>query len=466
MMKKLLLSVFSCFLASVFLFSSAGAVSIEQAQPVMPQITAYVRDDAGELAGLTAKDVSAELDGVPLAVEGFEQSSQGIYYVFMLDISASVSEPYLNAAKDAILRIYDGLRPEDQLAFITFGEAVKVLFTGNDDPETVRSTIDSLVCTDMETHFYDAVKTLVETADKKDDMRKLAVVVSDGIDNGSSLTKSELEEVLRLSGVSVYALGVDFAGQEALDDFSAFVGLTGGVLYTFAPDSASSAMDKLTECLADTWMLTLSAPTNEADGELHRLKISFGEAGEAETAIRPKKSIPDATVPYILSIDADRASGTIKVSFSENVLGADDTSVYSLVSPTGAKGAFSSAAINGSELTLSSADIASGGWTLEIGGGITDASVQRNPLSPFSYELFPGEAVDKPEELISQDIKNTFMIPVMALAVLIVLVILFFVLRKRAKSDKPEKGGKAKKEKEQPLPRQTVQFFFNEDDKK
>ena len=61
-MKKLLLSVFSCFLASVFLFSSAGAVSIEQAQPVMPQITAYVRDDAGELAGLikNAGNVIAE----------------------------------------------------------------------------------------------------------------------------------------------------------------------------------------------------------------------------------------------------------------------------------------------------------------------------------------------------------------------------------------------------------------------
>jgi hypothetical protein len=50
----------------------------------------------------------------------------------MLDISKSIQQSYLDAAKQVVLNTYKQLRPQDQLAVITFGDKVTVLLSGGE----------------------------------------------------------------------------------------------------------------------------------------------------------------------------------------------------------------------------------------------------------------------------------------------------------------------------------------------
>ena len=96
-------SLFAGAAAAALLTTCAGAVSLEQVQPVMPRIDVFVHDGDTPLETLAPEDISATLDGVPLRVEALQPSDQGIFYVFMLDISRSISEGHLTAAKDAVI---------------------------------------------------------------------------------------------------------------------------------------------------------------------------------------------------------------------------------------------------------------------------------------------------------------------------------------------------------------------------
>jgi hypothetical protein len=75
---------------------------------------------------------------------------------------------------------------------------------------------------------------LIELVLQTEDMRRVAVVISDGIDDtDAGMTQEELEDKLVRTGVSVSAMCIDTASEANTESFGDFIRLSGGELYVF-----------------------------------------------------------------------------------------------------------------------------------------------------------------------------------------------------------------------------------------
>ena len=459
-------SLFAAAAAAALLTTCAGAVSLEQVQPVMPRIDVFVHDGDTALDTLAPEDVSATLDGIPLEVESLRPSDQGIFYVFLLDISRSISESHLAAAREAVLRTYRQMEQSDQLALISFGNEVTTLLRGGESAAEVEAALDTIHSTDNNTRFYDAMNTLVETASSRSDMRRVAVVVSDGVDDtDAGMTQEELETVLRQSGVAVYALAVDSADEAVQNRFRDFIQVSGGDLFPFSAEDAAQKLDELQQCIDQIWHLQLTAPGNTADGQDHRLSIRFGELDTMELDIRPTQWVPDEKPPYPLSVDV-AGDGTVTVRFSEAMANAGDAGCYVLKDPSGKTASFTLDTPESDCAVLHCPALTDpAGWTLEL-SGLTDASMEANVMASCSLPL--AEAVELPvtEAASQQQAAKAELMRLLLIAGAVLIAaaaaVAILLTRKRRPAVSPAKPDK--KPKSSKAPSQNVKFFFESDD--
>ena len=452
-----------CLLAvllAILCTAPAGAVSLEQVQPVMPQIDVFVRDGDTDLSALAREDVTAKLDDVPLEVELLEPSGQGIFYVFLLDISRSISEKHLAAACGAVRSTHQQMGPDDLLALISFGNEVNILLRGGESAEQVEAALDAIHSTDDNTRFYDAMNTLIETASAQTALRRVAVVVSDGVDDtDAGMSREELVDILRQSGVAVYAMAVDSAAEETREQFRTFIQESGGDLVTFSPKNAGETLQTLQSAIDEIWHLRVRAAGNEADGEKHRLTLQFGQEPPLEVDIRPTQWIPDEKPPYLVSTDL--LPGVITVTFSEPMANFEDPACYLLRDSGGSAVDFSVTA-EGAQAQLHCPSLTDGaGWTLEL-QNLTDASMERNPMAACTVPLAPAKAeAPQPEEAPAGEEPDYEFWTLAAgggAVVILLLILLAVLVRKRKKP-----AYVPKRQKKKGRHKSGVTFYFEEE---
>lgn len=176
-----------------------------------------------------------------------------------------------------------------------------MLLDGSESAQVVSEKLAAVKATDSNTQFYAAMDTLIKTASAKTDMRRCAVVVSDGVEDAQSdMTQEELETTLRQGGVAVYALAVDSASAGSIKTFRALwtspaANCLSSPPTTPSPSSPAAAADR------QIWQLNLKAGSNIADGTERALSVKFGDLGEVTAQIKPNQWTPDDTPPYVLS---------------------------------------------------------------------------------------------------------------------------------------------------------------------
>lgn len=466
--------------ALLFLSAPASALTVEQTQVNMPEIDVFLYEDGTSISDLSVRDITATLDGERLTAVSIKQSSQPILYVYMLDISGSIPAAHFAAAKDALLATCRNMGESDRLILLTFGNEVKVLLEGGESYDDVRTVLDSLQAKDQNTKFYDAMNKLIEIAYPVENMRRIAVVISDGIDDtDAGMTQEDLEALLTRCGISVSALCIDTSSEEHVERFRGFMHLTGGELYLFGPQTATAVLEDLVGRLDDGWHLTLSADSNVADGSTRTLSIDFGGQTRVETEVSLDKGTADTTPPEVLWAEYDRAAGRVTVAFNEAVRNADVLSHYELRANGGKAVPLSSVAYSDTDgwravLTPGEALRDNEVYTLTI-AGLTDASQEANPLSA-TRKLYPsggaGTASPAPTEAHAAqgDLLPILMLAAAAVLVVALLVLILFLVRRRNLPELPSKTKQAKKEpkKEPDVPRekQTAKFVFTKGTKK
>lgn len=468
------ISLFAAAVASVMLLTvSAGAVSLEQVQPVMPQIDVYVRDGDTALESLTTDDITATLDGTPLEVSLLEPSEQGIFYVFMLDISRSISESHLAAARQAVMDTYQQMGENDQLALLSFGNEVNVLLEGGESATEVQAALNTIHSTDNNTCFYDAMDTLVKTASSQSDHRMVAVVVSDGVDDtDAGMTREELVDVLQQSGVAVYAMAVDSSPKESIKQFQDFIQISGGDLVTFSPGNATEQLASLQSSIDEIWHLQLQSSSNNADGQEHALNIQFGDLDTLDVNIRPTHWTPDETPPHLVSATRDPIINAITLVFSEAMGNLDDSQCYALKDASGKDIPFTVTVTDASTVVLQCSDLADDAdCTLEL-HDLKDSSMEANAIAPYSTVLTGTQTApagqDSEEEPAEKNNLLKFLLPAAGILLAVLLLIVVLVIkRRRNPAAKAEKGPKAPKKGKMKMPsskKSGVTFVFENED--
>jgi Ca-activated chloride channel homolog len=229
--------------------------------------------------GLKAKDFQIFEDRQPQRVVGFSFEETPFAAAILFDTSGSMG-PKLSLARAACSHFAARIREGDSVAIYTFG-GTKV--TQLQDFTEVRDVDLALWETkaDGETPLYDAVVRAAEDLTKREEKRRVIVVLSDGADTKSRAT---LEQALRQvtdAGILVYAVDMSEAalgrggprdtGAEVLKTMAAKSG--GRFFPTPGGDKLRDAFAQTVEELRRQYTLAYE-PTNEKrDGKWRTIEV-------------------------------------------------------------------------------------------------------------------------------------------------------------------------------------------------
>jgi Ca-activated chloride channel family protein len=158
------------------------------------------------VTGLEKQNFSIYEDGHPQSIRSFACDDAPVSIGVILDLSGSMSNKVVRA-RGAVLQFMKTSNPQDEFFVIGFNDRPYLLtdFTSSaDDVEARLATIQP----GHRTALLDAIYMGLEKMKEAKYRRKALLVVSDGGDNNSRYTESEVRSAVKEADVQIYAIGI------------------------------------------------------------------------------------------------------------------------------------------------------------------------------------------------------------------------------------------------------------------
>jgi VWFA-related protein len=186
---------------------TAVPVKAQKGNRTLISVPVVVSDREGHyIPGLKKDDFTLYQGGVKQNIASFATYDEPINVALVLDTSGSTKDT-LKEIKDAAEDFIDLLNPSDKCLIATFDAQVKVLNNLTSDHQTLKNSLAQAQTAQQEgSVVFRAIKQITENSFADVQGRKVVVLLSDGKDFGSTVTKNELLSGLEESDVSIYAI--------------------------------------------------------------------------------------------------------------------------------------------------------------------------------------------------------------------------------------------------------------------
>ncbi|MDX1502439.1 MAG: VWA domain-containing protein [Thermoanaerobaculia bacterium] len=249
-----------------------------------------VGDPAGPAPGVAAGALTATLGEEPLTVERVEPmrgSGEGVAYIFLIDVSRSLSRAEFDRIVEEIENWIAGLARADRAAIIAFGERVRLVSDFTADREELAAALRSLGPTDQLTLLHRALVEALELAQRRDPGlpgRRALVVLTDGRDEGSGLTADDVLARLRSDPAPIYAIGFSRLGEPEerrryLDLLLRLATNSGGVFFEADRAGFADAYRDVRDAVQRVWLADLLCTSCPADGREYRFQVTLNSNG-------------------------------------------------------------------------------------------------------------------------------------------------------------------------------------------
>jgi VWFA-related protein len=173
-------------------------------------VPVVVRDRQGHVEGLERDDFRLFVDERRVPVRELDLGSEvPLSVVYLQDLSGSMANGgKLEASRRALGTLIDATREGDQVALSTFAGGrliIEVPFT--DDTGALSESMETWEGYGT-TALHDAVSLLPDISEGGRAGRRVAVLVTDGLDNASALEPEEAVRVVREARLPVYVIGL------------------------------------------------------------------------------------------------------------------------------------------------------------------------------------------------------------------------------------------------------------------
>lgn len=167
------------------------------------------------IAGLRKEDFSVFQDGIKQEIVSFETEDEPISVAILIDTSRS-TDKILDKIKDAAKNFIKILNSKDQSLVATFDSDVNVLSQFTSNTVALEKAIEQVrVNEKVGTVLHRAINQIVKSSFANVKGRKALIVLTDGKDFGSYMTRNELLDSLQESDVMIYTVfyntGIDFS---------------------------------------------------------------------------------------------------------------------------------------------------------------------------------------------------------------------------------------------------------------
>lgn len=246
-------------------------------------LTVTVTDTMGRYVSGLNKNAFTVLDEkLPQEITFFSDDDSPVSVGVVFDVSGSMSGDKIRKSREALSRFIQTSHNSDEYFLIAFNSRAQLLLDRTRDGNAVLDKL-TFVETKNNTALYDACYLGVEKVQRGAHPKRAILLISDGQDNDSRYTFSEVRRVLKESDVVLYAIGIlassdaasslGMEGQGVLDELA---NVSGGK--AFFPRSTAE-MDDIFEQIALELRHQYSIgykPTNfGSDGKWHRIKVKI-----------------------------------------------------------------------------------------------------------------------------------------------------------------------------------------------
>ena len=235
--------------------------------------------------GLSKADFSLTEETIPQEIRYFSsQATEPISIAFLLDLSGSMRQlGKLDEAKESIRTFVDNLRPGDRFGLIGFAdEQVTWITDFTEDREDFLRRLDVQRAYGP-TALFDAVGATPGLVDRTIQGRKAIVLITDGVDNASSMNLYKAMKLARQVDVPIYTVGfthlpakLQRSGETVrnLRIMKLFARETGGRVYAVRdPDDLKEAVIEIEEELRHQYLIGYHPSDNPWDGSFRRVKL-------------------------------------------------------------------------------------------------------------------------------------------------------------------------------------------------
>lgn len=220
----------------------------------------------------------------------FAEEDAPISIGIVFDISGSM-EGKIQRATVALRRFIEISHPDDNFFLIAFNHMTTLV---QDFTTSVDEVVSQLtwVKSSGRTALYDATYLAVEKVRQGRHTRKAILIISDGLDNSSRYTYSQLRNILKEAGIQIYALGIfdlnshsdEVVGRSILEEITSLTG--GRAFFPDNPTELEEAIIRIALELRHQYSLGFYPSSLLRAGEWHKIRVR----------IKPPKGLPRLNV--------------------------------------------------------------------------------------------------------------------------------------------------------------------------
>jgi Ca-activated chloride channel homolog len=228
------------------------------------------------VTGLEKDNFKVFEDKVEQSIAHFSQETASVSIGIIFDVSGSMKDNNnIQKAKNAIVRFLESGNPDDEYALITFNERTSLVQNFTHQSSTVRSEI-AFRQAGGRTALYDAVYMGLDQIKVGKNEKKALILITDGEDNSSRYSISEVREFAKESDVQIYAIGEQGNLGYGRSLIQSIVSLTGG--RAFFPNSFNELdyyIDLIHAELRNQYVLGYTPSNKVHDGKWRKIQVKL-----------------------------------------------------------------------------------------------------------------------------------------------------------------------------------------------
>ncbi len=224
-------------------------------------------------------------------IRHFSSEDAPISLGVIFDVSGSMKTK-MEKAKEAVIQFFKTANPQDEFFMITFSDRPELLADFTQSVEDIQSKVVFTV-PEGRTALLDAIYMGMNKMQDAHNPKKALLIISDGGDNRSRYTDSEIKNLVKESDVQIYAIGIydpsfatpeEAAGPSLLNEITE---VTGGRAFTIDnPNDLADVATKIGIELRNQYVLGYRPNNPTRDGRWRKIKVK----------LVPPKGLPQLTV--------------------------------------------------------------------------------------------------------------------------------------------------------------------------
>jgi len=243
------------------------------------------------VTGLEKENFTVIDNGEKQEIRHFSSEDAPISLGVVFDMSGSMKDK-IEKSREAVVEFFKTANPQDEFFMVAFNEKPVLL---SDFTQSIESIQGQLVYAEPRgrTALLDSIYLAISKMKEAHNQKKALLIISDGGDNHSRYTESEIKSLVKEADVQIYGIGLYSSAPGTVEEqtgpatLSTITDVTGG--RTFTVDNPNELADVATKIgieLRNQYVLGYRPKTPVKDGKWRKIKVK----------LNPPKGLPPLTV--------------------------------------------------------------------------------------------------------------------------------------------------------------------------